>query len=115
MSSGLQEINLCHINDICYALLCCSDLTLDIKPNTKPKIYAALAKQQITIRNLVATIEQIVQSKLPIEFGTIPDGPTAKPLWLTAPSPIGWSPQTSLNSGLEAYFSPTDNNPSTSW
>jgi len=103
MSSGAQYINLCHIDDICDALLTCAVL---VAPDNQHHIRAfTRTDERLTLRELVDLIVRVSGRELNIRWGERPEHPRQQyDFWKEAPRPSGWQPKIPLEKGLKDYF-----------
>lgn len=99
MSPGDQVIDLVHVDDLCAAFLHAGDLVTN--PGA-PAVssYAISGGERMTLRQLVAVVEQEASTPMNVEFGVRPHRPreVMQP-WDGPPMP-GWTPQISLREGL---------------
>lgn len=101
-----QTINLCHVTDICEALLAAAALT-----GTLPVHAARTAHVQgprtVSIGTLVGMLGAGPAPTLRTRFAEAPK-PPARGVWDAAPRLPGWTPRIPLEDGLAAYFGDRD-------
>jgi nucleoside-diphosphate-sugar epimerase len=99
MSPGYQVLDLVHVDDICRAFLHAARLLQN--PN-HPSIteYAVSSGEQMSLRDIVATLEKVAGKTLRIEWGARPYRPREVMLpWAGPPMP-DWMPEIKLVDGL---------------
>jgi nucleoside-diphosphate-sugar epimerase len=104
LTPGHQLINLCHVDDVARAFLIAAEQVMDSFDPGHAE-YAIAADKQLSIRDLVATIENVSGRKIPVVFGAkayrkreimVP--------WFGKRLPQ-WRQEVSLESGLSEIFS----------
>jgi nucleoside-diphosphate-sugar epimerase len=103
MSSGEQILDLVHVDDICEAFLHAARLVRDPKhPSTAS--YAVSGGERMSLREIVATLEQTAGRTLRIDWGARPSRPReVMHLW-KGPAMPGWQPRIKLVDGLRALL-----------
>jgi len=103
MSSGEQILDLVHVDDICEAFLHAARLVRDPKhPSTAS--YAVSGGERMSLREIVATLEQTAGRTLRIDWGARPSRPReVMHLW-NGPAMPGWQPRIKLVDGLRALL-----------
>ena len=99
MSPGDQVIDLTHVDDICRAFRHAGNMTMaQEKPGSL--VYAVSGGQRMSVRKVVATLEQAAGRKMPIVFGARAYR-EREPMvpWDGAPLP-GWKPRITLIDGF---------------
>ncbi len=104
MSPGEQLLNLVHIDDVISAFEQALAL-LERGEAPKNNCFTVAASESITLKDLVALVEQITHKKLPIEWGRRPyrGREVMRPYSRIRPVP-GWSPKVSLQTGITKLF-----------
>jgi len=110
MGSGVQLIDLVHVDDIAAALVGAADLlsdrsTADRSTTGGVAQYAVSSGQPRTLRELVATLSSVAGTDVPVRWGARTDraGDMTRP-WTAGPPPPGWTPSVSLEAGLAALL-----------
>jgi CDP-3, 6-dideoxy-D-glycero-L-glycero-4-hexulose-4-reductase len=101
MSGGEQIINLVHVEDVCDAYVHAMDI--NELPDTQPgSIFAVRGKESLSLKDLVAKIEDVTKKSLNVEFGVkaYRDREVFIPENLT-PNLPGWEPKYTLEQGLK--------------
>jgi len=103
MSPGDQVIDLVHVDDICEAFLHAARLLRD--PKHPPLAsYAISGGQRMTLRQIVATLEQAAGRTVRVNWGARAYRPReVMHLWDGPPMP-GWQPRITLAEGLKALL-----------
>ena len=105
MSPGDQIINLVHIKDVINAYILSSERLLS-NLVLETESYAVSANEEVSIKELVMLIEQILHAKLPIQWGIRPYRSREVMIpWNKGTRLPGWEPKISLIEGLHDYFS----------
>lgn len=104
MSPGEQSIDLVYIDDIVSAFLYAADL-LKVQEATHAR-YCISSGEPVSLRQLVATIEQVTGKRLPITWGGRPYRPR-EAMFPFCPYPVlpGWVPAVSLGQGVALLMS----------
>jgi len=95
MSSGLQLIDLVHIDDVVAALRLAAEV-----PSFGQRMVVRTG-QPIMVRQLAATVAEVSGRPLGVEWGARPDrGREMTADWVIAAENHGWTPQIALVDGL---------------
>jgi CDP-3, 6-dideoxy-D-glycero-L-glycero-4-hexulose-4-reductase len=71
VSPGGQYLDMVHISDVCTAYLKAFEL-LESDSEIKNRIYGVYTGNRITLKNMIATFQQILQKPLNVNFGVKP-------------------------------------------
>jgi nucleoside-diphosphate-sugar epimerase len=103
MSSGEQLVDLLHVDDAVQALLAVHALLLAGAEGDAH--YAARSGAPVSVRELVALVQQLSERTLAVRFGARPDRPREmRSAWPSPPPPPGWQPRVALPDGLRALL-----------
>lgn len=98
LSSGRQLIDLTHVDDVVAAFAWAVD------NEVAPRLVAR-SGAPITIRELVAVVEQVSRRRLVVEWGARPDRPREMYTdWVVPGATTSWRPQIELVEGLAALW-----------
>ncbi len=100
-----QTINLCHVTDVCEAILAAAVRTGTL-PAHQTETAFVLSPETVTIGALVDQLSDVAPG-LRTRFSE-PPSPPARDVWDTAPRLTGWQPRIGLHAGLAGYFGDTD-------
>ncbi|HEX9504879.1 MAG TPA: NAD(P)-dependent oxidoreductase, partial [Acidimicrobiia bacterium] len=106
MSSGIQLIDLVHIDDIVRALFLAGDTAAAAPvPAADGGPFALSSGRPRTLRELVDVIGDVAGRPVPVVWGARPDraGDMLEP-WAAGPPVAGWTPEISLEQGLAAML-----------
>jgi nucleoside-diphosphate-sugar epimerase len=113
MSSGIQVIDLVHVDDIVRALLlaaelCASGAVPAWESGEGAAAYFALSSgSPCTLRELVDLVGEVAGTPVPVEWGARPDrAGDMLVAWAAGPPVPGWIPEISLRDGLAALIQP---------
>jgi nucleoside-diphosphate-sugar epimerase len=107
MSPGEQRIDLVHVRDVARAFKRAAELLVNGEIGSRAEI-AIRSGKPVTLRELVATIEQLSGSRLHVEFGAMPYRPReVMTPWCGEILP-GWVPEITLEQGLREFLSGND-------
>ncbi len=99
MSPGDQVIDLVHVDDLCAAFLHAASLVHDpVQPGMRS--YAVSGGERMTLRELVALLENVAGASLRIDWGAKPYRPREVMRPWNGPAMPGWTPEISLRQGL---------------
>jgi nucleoside-diphosphate-sugar epimerase len=100
MSPGHQRVDFVHVSDVCRAYAIALEMVLDAHWEGH-RIYGASSGAPITLRELVAALEEAQGAKCQVNWGTRPyrSREVMEPFAGYPPLP-GWRPQVSLREGL---------------
>ncbi len=103
MSSGHQLIDLLFVSDAVKAILTASQIP---KPESiEAARLVARSGRPITIRDLVQVIEQTINAKISVNWGTRPDRPNEMLTNWEFGNPLpGWAPRIDLPAGIQACW-----------
>ena len=106
LSSGTQLIDLVHVHDVVAAFELLADRLTDQDQPLVPSPegttgFGVSSGAPITIRQLVATLEQVVGHPMDVHWGAQPDRQVEmREPWDPGPPPPGWHPHIDLPTGL---------------
>ncbi len=103
MSSGVQLVDLVHVDDVARGLRLAADLAADSADTSDGlmPIYSLSSGRPRTLRELVDVLGEIAGRPVPVEWGARADrrGDMVEH-WDAGPPVPGWTPAISLESGL---------------
>ncbi len=99
MSPGDQVIDLVHVDDLCAAFLQAGSLVLDVLAPAMSG-YAISGGERMTLRELVAVLEQEAGVRMNVEFGVRPYRPREVMQPWSGEALPGWKPRIPLREGL---------------
>lgn len=102
-SSGLQPINITHVNDVCCAILqSVSNKTKN--KNSGLETFAVKSEDEMTVRQLIEMVRDEIAPGLKVSFQS--EVPVYAPRKLNTSIPIipGWKPLITLSDGLSSIF-----------
>jgi nucleoside-diphosphate-sugar epimerase len=111
MSSGIQIIDLVHVDDVVRALrlaaeLCAAGPVVATETGDGGGTYFSVSSgSPCTLRELVAVVGEVAGTPVSVEWGARPDraGDMLEP-WAAGPPVPGWKPHISLAEGLAALL-----------
>lgn len=96
MSDGYQLINLTHVDDVCDAIK-----VLAYSNYENLETFQIKSRDTISIRQLVAIIEEISGEKIMVNWGALESRPYEMTFdWNVATDLPGWEPKISLHAGI---------------
>ena len=99
MSPGDQVIDLVHVDDLCAAFLHAASLVTDpVQPAMRS--YAISGGERMTLRELVAVLEEVAGTSLHIDWGARPYRPREVMRPGDGPALPGWEPKVPIRQGL---------------
>jgi nucleoside-diphosphate-sugar epimerase len=103
MSPGEQFLDLVHIDDVTRAFAICAQQLIDGTSNKPHERYAVSSNSPLSVRQLVALIEQVSGKVIKVAFGARPyrEREVMAP-WQGGMTPPGWHPQIDTITGLAA-------------
>ncbi len=107
LSPGLQVIDLIHIEDLCLSIYRAIEL-IEFYPDTKERVFGISSGERLTLRQLVAFIEEVSQKKLKINWGSrnYREREVMVP-WQNFEALPGWKASIPLKLGLEQFIKGT--------
>lgn len=103
MTSGVQPINLTHVDDVADALMQAAENVRAQAPGHHEQA-AICSTHDISVRELVETIRNKFAPDLQVRLGAIPDGPAPRALCHTIPRVAHWSERVPLVEGIRSIF-----------
>lgn len=104
MTKGEQIINLVHIRDVTNAYLVSAERLLNNWVQ-EYESYSVSTEERLSVKQLVELIEEILELKLPIEWGARPYREREVMIpWSSDLKLPGWEPEVSLRAGLQKYL-----------
>lgn len=106
MSSGVQLIDLVHVDDVVRALLLAGDLCATAPASGEgDRVFAVSSGRPRTLRELVEVLGVVAGHPVPVAWGARPDraGDMVE-FWDAGPSVPGWHPEIALEAGLTAML-----------
>ena len=103
MSTGEQVLDLVHVDDLCEAFLHAARLVRDPK-HPPMACYAVSGGERMSLREIVATLEQTAGHTLRIDWGARPSRPREVMRLWDGPAMPGWQPRIKLVDGLKALL-----------
>ena len=99
MSSGYQLIDLLYVTDVVKALLRTAQQPAAETPSVRH--FVARSEAPVTIRQLVEVVDEVVGSRMSVEWCVRADRPREmRTNWEFGQSLPGWSPTVNLSSGI---------------
>jgi nucleoside-diphosphate-sugar epimerase len=104
MTPGDQMLDMVHVDDTAEAFIATARATL-ANAQAGLKIYSVSTGHQVSLKELITTIEQLLGRPLPVTFGGRPyrEREVMK-AWAGGTRPPNWSASIDLASGLKAVF-----------
>lgn len=101
MSGGEQKIDLCHVSDVIAGLRIACEMVLTITPG-QIETYSLLSNNAISIRDLVALVEDVLDVKLQINWGARPyrKREIMCPPYSAYDTLPGWTPEVDISQGI---------------
>lgn len=105
LSPGEQRVDLVHADDVAEAFCLAATQLLAATGGAAMQDYAVSSGQQISLRELVRLIEEVLGHPLPVQWGVRPYRvrEVMQP-WTRGFSLPGWQPRVDLRAGLASYF-----------
>lgn len=107
MSSGVQLIDLVHVDDVVRALLLAADLCAATlaTDSSRDRMFAVSSGRPLALRELVDVLGAVAGRPVPVAWGARPDraGDMVE-LWEAGPPVPGWRPEIELEAGLAAML-----------
>lgn len=96
--SGRPYVDLVHVDDVVRAFLAVAEA-----PARPWSVFGAGSGAPLTVRDLVAVVEEALGTTVPIEWDARPDRPNEMLTpWSPGPPPPGWTPAIPLADGIRA-------------
>ncbi len=106
LSSGQQLVDLVHVDDVVAAYEVVMDRLVagDPAPGAVAE-HGCNAARPLTVRELVALVDELLGRPLPVRWGARPDRPVEmRERWSAGVAPPGWQPRVPLPAGLAALL-----------
>jgi nucleoside-diphosphate-sugar epimerase len=110
MSSGVQLVDLVHVDDVVRALrLAAESCATDGAETGAMRRFALSSGRPLTLRELVDVLGAVAGRPVPVAWGARPDrvGDMVHH-WYAGPPVPGWTPTIDLEDGLRALFAGTE-------